>query len=37
VAREGGTVVGNARKEIELKTGKGVIIGKNAKGLKLLK
>ena len=37
VAREGGTVAGNARKEIESKTGKKVITGKNAKGLKLLK
>jgi len=31
VAREGGTVAGNARKEIEVKTGKSVITGKNAK------
>jgi len=37
VAREGGTVAGNARKEIELKTGKKVITRKNATGLKLLK
>lgn len=37
VAREGGTVAGNARKEIESKTGKKVITAKNAKGLKLLK
>lgn len=37
VAREGGTIAGNARKEIESKTGKRVITGKNAKGLKLLK
>jgi len=37
VAREGGTVAGNARKEIELKTGRRVITNKNAKGLKLLK
>jgi len=37
VAREGGSVAGNAKKEIELKTGKRVITGKNAKGLKLLK
>jgi len=37
VAREGGTVAGNARKEIESKTGKKVITSKNAKGLKLLK
>jgi len=37
VAREGGTVAGNARKEIELKTERRVITNKNAKGLKLLK
>jgi hypothetical protein len=37
IAREGGTVAGNARKEIESKTGKKVITSKNAKGLKLLK
>jgi hypothetical protein len=37
VAKEGGTVAGNARKEIESKTGKKVITPKNAKGLKLLK
>ena len=37
VAREGGTVAGNARKEIESKTGKKIITSKNAKGLKLLK
>jgi hypothetical protein len=37
VAREGGTIAGNARKEIESKTGKKVITSKNAKGLKLLK
>jgi len=36
VAREGGTVAGNARKEIESKTGKKVITGKNVKKLKLL-
>lgn len=36
IAREGGTVAGNARKEIESKTGKNVITRKNAKGLKLL-
>ena len=33
VAREGGTVAGNARKEIEGKTGRKVITGKNAKVL----
>ena len=37
VAKEGGTVAGNARREIESKTGKKVITGKNAKSLKLLK
>ena len=37
VAKEGGTVAGNARKEIESKTGKKIVTGKNAKGLKLLK
>ncbi len=34
VAREGGTVAGNARKEIEIKTGKKVITNKNAKMLR---
>ena len=34
VARQGGTVAGNARKEIEEKTGKSIISGKNAKQLK---
>jgi hypothetical protein len=37
VAREGGTIAGNARKEIESKTGKKVITGKNVKELRLLK
>ena len=37
VAREGGTVAGNARREIESKTGRKVITNKNANGLKLLK
>ena len=37
VAREGGTVAGNARKEIESKTEKKVITRKNAKTLKLVK
>ena len=36
VAREGGTVAGNARKEIELKTGKKVITSKNVKNVKTL-
>ena len=31
VAREGGTIAGNARKEIEVKTGKKVITDRNAK------
>lgn len=35
VAREGGTVAGNARKEIESKTNNTVITSKNAKKLKL--
>ncbi len=35
VAREGGGVAGNARRDIESKTGKKVITGKNAKQLKL--
>lgn len=33
VAREGGTVAGNARREIESKTGRKVITGKNARRL----
>jgi len=33
VARQGGSVAGNARKEIETKTGKKVITGRNAKSL----
>ena len=37
VAREGGSVAGNARKDIEEKTGRRVITGKNAKRLKLNK
>lgn len=36
VAKEGGTVAGNARKEIESKTGQPVITHKNAKNLKSL-
>jgi len=35
VAREGGGVAGNARKDIEEKTGRRVITGKNAKQLKI--
>jgi len=34
VAREGGSVAGNARKDIEKRTGRGVLTGKNAKQLK---
>ncbi len=34
VARQGGSVAGNARKEIETKTGKSVITNKNAKMLR---
>ena len=33
VAREGGTVAGNARKEIESKTGKRIITGHNFKSV----
>ncbi|MGB4966317.1 MAG: phage antirepressor protein, partial [Microgenomates group bacterium] len=36
VANEGGTIAGNARKEIESKTGKKVITRKDAKELKLI-
>jgi len=36
VAHEGGSVAGNARKEIESKTGKKVLTSKNAKRLNLL-
>ena len=36
VAKEGGTVAGNARREIESKTGKKVITPKNAKKLRLI-
>jgi hypothetical protein len=37
VAREGGSVAGSARKDIESKTGRKVITRKNARGLRLLK
>lgn len=37
VAEEGGTVAGNARREIESKTGRKVITRKNAMGLRLIK
>ena len=33
VAKEGGSIAGNARRDIESKTGKEVITGKNTKGL----
>ena len=33
IARQGGTIAGNTRREIEEKTGKGVVIGHNAKQL----
>jgi len=36
VAREGGTIAGNARKEIENKTGRNVITSQNAKSLQNL-
>jgi hypothetical protein len=36
VAREGGTVAGNAKKEIESKIGRNIVTPKNAKKLKLL-
>jgi hypothetical protein len=36
VARKGAAVAGNARREIEEKTGKSAITGKNAKDLKLI-
>ena len=36
VARKGAAVAGNARREIEEKTGKPAITGKNAKELKLI-
>jgi hypothetical protein len=34
VARQGGTIAGNTRKEIESKTGKKIVSSQNAKGLK---
>jgi len=36
VAREGGSIAGNARKELEKKTGKSVVSKLNARGLNLL-
>jgi len=35
VAKEGGSIAGNTRKEIEEKTGVGVITDQNAKQIKL--
>lgn len=37
VAHEGGTIAGNARKDIESKTGRTVLTRKNARGLRLIK
>ena len=37
VAKQGGTIAGNARKQIEKKSGKKVITKSSAKGLKLIK
>jgi hypothetical protein len=37
VAKEGGTIAGNARRDIESKTGKSVITAGNARGLGLLR
>jgi len=34
IARQGGTIAGNARKEIEVKTGKGVVTKQNARQLR---
>ena len=34
IANEGGSIAGNTRKEIEDKTGEGIVTQKNAKGLK---
>jgi hypothetical protein len=36
IAKQGGTIAGNARKEIEAKTGKKVVSGLNAKKLLLI-
>jgi hypothetical protein len=36
-AKEGGAIAGRARKDLEARTGKPVITGRNAKGLKRLK
>ena len=37
VARQGGTIAGNTRKEIEAKTGKKIVSNQNAKALKAAK
>lgn len=37
VAKDGGTIAGNARKQIESETGRKVITRKNARGLKLIR
>lgn len=34
IAKQGGTIAGNTRKKIELKTGKPIVSAKNAKQLK---
>jgi hypothetical protein len=34
IAKQGGNIAGNARKEIEAKTGKQIVSSQNAKGLK---
>jgi len=34
VAKQGGTIAGNTRKEIESKTGKKIVSSQNAKALK---
>ena len=34
IAQTGGTIAGNTRREIETKTGEGIVTSKNAKGLK---
>lgn len=36
IAKQGGTIAGNTRKEIEEKTGKSVVTSKNAKQIKLI-
>ena len=33
IAKQGGTIAGNTRREIEVKTGKSVVTGQNAKQL----